>query len=310
MSVPTMMKAIVLRQLGCVELIEATVPCPGPDEVLVRTAATTICTSDLIDIAENPFGGPLPRVLGHEAAGVVASTGEDVANFRLGQLVASHPVIPCRQCANCRRGLGHLCLEMGHLGLNRSGTFAEYFCIRADRLLPAPPKMRASLAALLEPVAVCLEAIRRARVARGDWVLVLGDGPFGILIARLAMRNGGKVLLVGHHEFRMRHAPGAISIDAHHENDLLGAIRHHAGLEGVDAAILCTGSPAAVALGLAATPGQRKARDFLWHLAPRAAGLDARARQRAGDPRSVQRRGIPRRGAARCWRTSNSLWVS
>ncbi len=252
MNVPATMQALLLRRLGYVESVEMPVPRPGPGEVLVQTAATTICTSDLIDVAENPFGGPLPRVLGHEAAGMVAAAGEGVDDFRPGQPVAAHPVIPCRQCTNCRRGLGHLCLDMGHLGLNRDGTFAEFFRIRADRLLPVPQGMGATVAALLEPVAVCLEAVRRARIAAGDCVLVLGDGPFGVITARLATRIGAKVLILGHHEFRMRHATGAVAIDERRESDVLQVIRNHAGAEGVDEAILCAGSPEAVGLGLAA----------------------------------------------------------
>ena len=98
MTLPKAMQALVLDHPGSVELTGMPVPQPGPGEVLVQTLATTICTSDLHDIRENPFGGPLPRVLGHEAAGVVAAVGEGVDGFRPGQRVASHPVIPCRTC--------------------------------------------------------------------------------------------------------------------------------------------------------------------------------------------------------------------
>ena len=193
-----MMQALLLQRVGCVELVEMPVPQPGPGEVLVQTMATTICTSDLHDIAHNPFGGPLPRGLGHEAAGIVAAVGQGVEGVRPGQPVAAHPVIPCRACANCAAGWGICVSKWATWGLNRDGTFAEYFRIRADRILPTPERLDPAAAALLEPVAVCLESIQRGRVGERDVVLVLGDGPFGILTARLAARRRvGRVILVG-----------------------------------------------------------------------------------------------------------------
>ena len=73
MTLPAMMQALQLRWLGRLEMVRLPLPQPRPGEVLIRTAATTICTSDLSDIAENPFGVKLPTVPGHEGAGVIAA---------------------------------------------------------------------------------------------------------------------------------------------------------------------------------------------------------------------------------------------
>lgn len=251
MTRPSSMRALQLQAAN--ELTEVRVPVPlvQPDEVLVRTAATTICTSDLNDIAHNPFGIVLPRVLGHEGAGTVVALGASVTGLRTGDAVAAHPVIPCRECENCRRGLGHLCSKMGHLGLDRDGTFSEYFAIRADRVRRLPPAVGFEFASLLEPVAVCLEAVERARIAKRDSVLVLGDGPFGILIARLAMQRETRcVIFVGRHEFRLRQVPGAVVVNEKRTTDVRDAIRQASGEGGVDVAILATGSPVALELGL------------------------------------------------------------
>ncbi|MBI4658063.1 MAG: alcohol dehydrogenase catalytic domain-containing protein [Verrucomicrobia bacterium] len=226
MNVPATMKALQLTAPGKLSAVELPVPQPGPDEVLVRTVATTICTSDLNDIAHNPFGIALPRVLGHEGAGTVAALGRRVQGFQPGELVAAHPVIPCGHCENCRRGLAHLCARMGHLGLDRDGTFAEFFCIRADRVRRAPVSLPAHAASLLEPVAVCLEAVQRGRIQSGDSVVVVGDGPFGILIARLASKHSPKtIILVGRHEFRLRQVPSVIAINEKDTPNVLGTIR-------------------------------------------------------------------------------------
>jgi 2-desacetyl-2-hydroxyethyl bacteriochlorophyllide A dehydrogenase len=249
---PSTMRALQLQAIGRLVEVELPVPEPKADEVKIRTVATTICTSDLNDIAHNPFGIALPRVLGHEGAGVVAAAGECVTDLRVGDRVAAHPVIPCRTCENCRRGLGHLCSNLGHLGLDREGTFAEYFCIRADRARRIPPAVEFAAAALLEPVAVCLEAVQRGRIQPGETVLVVGDGPFGLLIARLVSRcKPSTVIVVGRHEFRLRQVPAAIAIHEKRTPDVPRAIREANGGRGVDVAILAAGSPSALELGVA-----------------------------------------------------------
>ena len=240
MTLPETMQALQLSKVGHLDLVRIPVPRPNPDELLIKTAATTICTSDLIDMKENPFDIPLPRVLGHEAAGDVVAVGDDARGFSLGRKVTAHPVIPCGFCVNCERGLGHLCTDMGHLGIDRDGTFAEFFCIRADRARPVPKGMDMAVAGLIEPVAVCLESISRARVAEGETILIAGDGPFGIMTARLAIeRQPKKIILIGLHGFRLRHVPEAVCIHPERTPDVLKAVMDETGCVGVDAAFLC-----------------------------------------------------------------------
>jgi threonine dehydrogenase-like Zn-dependent dehydrogenase len=248
-SLPATMRALQLRAIGRLEEVELPVPRPKADEVLIRTAATTICTSDLTDIAHNPFGTPLPRVLGHEGAGSVAAAGAEVRDFAIGDRVTAHPVIPCGRCESCRRGLGHLCDDMGHLALDREGTFAEYFAIPARRVRHVPDGLDLAVAALVEPVAVCLEAVRRARVAEGERVLVVGDGPFGITIARLALRQQPeRLVLVGRHDFRLSQVPEAAAINERTTADAAAAVAEATG--GADAAILAVASAAGARLCL------------------------------------------------------------
>jgi len=251
MTIPAQMRALQLRAIGRLDAVTLPVPAPVPGELLIRTVATTICTSDLNDMRENPFGMPLPRVLGHEGAGLVAAVGDGVTDFRIGDRVTAHPVIPCQQCPSCRRGLAHLCERMGHLALDRDGTFAEYFCHPARRVRRVPVGMDLAVAALMEPVAVCLEALARARVAAGETVLVVGDGPFGVIIARLAFHFQPRtVILVGRHDFRLAQVPGAICLHERHTDNMHEAIHRASGGQGVDAAILAVGTAEAVDLCL------------------------------------------------------------
>jgi 2-desacetyl-2-hydroxyethyl bacteriochlorophyllide A dehydrogenase len=204
MTTRTSMQALQLRGVNDLATVELPMPTPGPRDLLIRTLAATICTSDLHDIARNPFSIPLPRVLGHEAAGVVIAHGKEAEPIPLGTRVAVHPVVPCGQCSECERGFGHLCAHMGHLGLDRDGAFAEFFLQRSDRVRAIPEAMPATVGALLEPVAVCLQALARAGTIADREVLIAGDGPFGNLIARLAKRRGARrVMVVGREPWRL-----------------------------------------------------------------------------------------------------------
>ena len=210
MTPPLTMRALQMHAPGELVLTRLPVPVPGPGELLIRTSATTICTSDLHDLARNPFHIRLPRVLGHEAEGVIVGQGIDAGDWTEGTRVAVHPVVPCRQCSECARGFGHLCSQMGHLGQDRDGAFAEFFIQRADRVRPVPSSLAAHVGALLEPVAVCLQAISRCGPIRGRDILIAGDGPFGNILARLARRAGaGRVIVVGREPFRLERIRGA-----------------------------------------------------------------------------------------------------
>lgn len=239
-GIPANMKALQLQAVN--QLVQVTLPVPQPavNEVLVRTTAATICTSDLHDIASNPFGIVLPRVLGHEAAGVVVACGEAVKYLTPGLRVAEHPVIPCKQCAECLRGFEHVCTNMGHLGYDRNGTFAEYFVQRADRLMVLPDAVSDVAGSLLEPVAVCLQAIARAGDIKNKKILIVGDGPFGNIIARLAVRAGAaEVIVSGREPFRLSMIPNV-------------TVATEMPLKAVDVAILAVSSAEAARDCLAA----------------------------------------------------------
>jgi threonine dehydrogenase-like Zn-dependent dehydrogenase len=245
------MKALQLKEIGRLELVDIDPPRPADDQILIRTGAAVICTSDLNDLRENPFGIPLPVVMGHEAAGTVAEVGRGVQGFRPGDRVAAHPVHPCGRCRNCRGGVAHLCSDMGHLGLNMQGAFAEYFVVRSDRARKVPADMPWEQAALAEPVCVCLEALAQARLQAGSNLLILGDGPFGVLIALLAQAMRlARVVIVGHHDFRLAFARGAVAVNSRTPPDLAAALAAAAASEGYDAAVLAVGRAEAVHLGL------------------------------------------------------------
>ncbi|MGV8878090.1 MAG: zinc-dependent alcohol dehydrogenase [Sphingobacteriaceae bacterium] len=232
---PSSMQALQLRGLNQLVQVKVPVPTPGEDEVLIQTKAATICTSDLHDLKSNPFCIKYPIIMGHEAAGVIVQGGAGVKNLSPGMRVASHPVIPCGACEECRRGFDHICTNMSHLGIDKDGCFAEYYVQRADRVRAIPNDVSFDKGALLEPVAVCLQAISRSGDIKGKTVLIAGDGPFGNIIARLANRAGAaRVLVSGREPFRLSKIPGV-------------EVLEYVPLKSVDVAILAVSAAEAMA---------------------------------------------------------------
>lgn len=245
------MKALHFEAIGRLHLVEVEPPRIAPDQLLIQTGAATICTSDLHDLQGNPFGIELPVILGHEGAGTVVEVGADVTGSRVGDRIAAHPVHPCYQCAACKAGMDHLCTEMEHFGLNLPGTFAEYFAVRANRARTIPDEVDFAAAALMEPVCVSLEAVRQANLTHRGSLLVIGDGPFGVLMARLAGEQSlGRIVITGHDESRMAFAPVAQAIDLRASPDPAEALREASGGKGFDAVILAVAAKEAVTLGL------------------------------------------------------------
>jgi 2-desacetyl-2-hydroxyethyl bacteriochlorophyllide A dehydrogenase len=245
------MKALRLENTGKLELVETEKPEAGETELLVKTGASTICTSDLNDIKENPFKIKLPVIMGHEGSGTVVETGKKAKNFKPGDRIAAHPVHHCGKCYNCKSGMNHLCLDMKHFGLNMQGTFAEYFVVREDRARKIPDSLDFATAALAEPVSVCLEALKQADLKDGDTLLIIGDGPFGIIIARLAeVFKLSKIVVSGHHDFRLSFARNAVKINTNNTDNTLKAILKETGNNGYDAVILAVGNRQAVSDGL------------------------------------------------------------
>jgi 2-desacetyl-2-hydroxyethyl bacteriochlorophyllide A dehydrogenase len=207
-KLPSFMQALQLQGLNQLNLVQVPIPYPGDDEVLIKTQAATICTSDLHDLKSNPFGIKYPVIMGHEGAGIIVQCGSNVRHLAPGARVASHPVIPCGKCQECLRGFDHICLNMSHLGIDKAGCFAEYYVQRADRVREIPDAVSFYEGALLEPVAVCLQAISRAGEIKGKKVLIAGDGPFANIIARLANRAGAAAVWVsGREPFRLNRIP-------------------------------------------------------------------------------------------------------
>src|SRR5437762_879632 len=195
------MRAAVYRGPGILQIEEVPVPEVARGEMLVRVDACGVCGTDIKKIKRGLLPGP--RIFGHEIAGTVARVGAGVARFREGNRVALHHHIPCRACFFCRAGAYAQCRAYQRNGTTAGfepagGGFAEYVkamdWIVDHGAIPIPADVPAAVAAFVEPVNTCLKAVRRARVARGETVLVVGQGAIGLLLTQLCRWAGADVL--------------------------------------------------------------------------------------------------------------------
>jgi len=173
---------------------------PGPGEALIEVARTGICGTDLheylhgpnlIRTTPHPLTGHTPPItLGHEFSGRIAALGSPVAGIEVGSRVTVDPCLRCGACRWCAHGEYHICAKGGSVGLASPGAFAPWVTVPVEGLVPIPDAVSDEIAALAEPLAVGLHAVRRAGVQPGDNVLLLGAGPIGIA-ALLAVKLAG-----------------------------------------------------------------------------------------------------------------------
>lgn len=205
------MRAIVLTETGRLAMREVPRPEPGPGEVRVRTAACGICATDIEMIDGNPRVRP-PVILGHEWAGTVDAVGPGADAALVGRPCVAENVLA----------------DGGEVGFEHPGGYGEYLLTEAANVHVLPADLPASVAALIEPLAVGVRAMRRLAMTDTASALVFGDGPIGLLVLALLRRAGAaSVLLVGGRPGRLRLALvlGATEIINYHAaSDLVGAI--------------------------------------------------------------------------------------
>ncbi len=181
------MKAISLYGINDLRCEDLPVPVPGPGEILLRVASCGLCGTD---IAKIRYGGaPVPSVLGHEIAGVVASVGAGVKNFAEGDRVAAAHHLPCFKCDFCLRGSHSQCEKFKETNIYPGG-FAEYVLLNSraaeGSVFNIPDKVSMDEACFMETAACCIRAFDRAGLKDGECVLVIGAGPVGLLHVQIA----------------------------------------------------------------------------------------------------------------------------
>jgi 2-desacetyl-2-hydroxyethyl bacteriochlorophyllide A dehydrogenase len=183
-----MMPAAVYVGDGRIAVEEVPCPEPGPGEVLVEIAECGICGSDLHMVLER-YAKP-GAILGHEWSGIVAAAPRGTG-WSPGDRVVGNPTPGCGVCRPCRRGRPSVCLARASAAFfSYRGAFCRYKTVAADGLIRIPDALPTRVAALAEPMAIALHALRIGAVGPDDRVLVTGAGPVGLLIIAALRAQG------------------------------------------------------------------------------------------------------------------------
>ena len=249
------MKALVRYGTGedDVRLDEVPEPSPAPDEVKIEVRAAGVCGTDLHG---HPGLRP-PVVLGHELAGVVVEIGRDCKTRKVGERVTSETTKSvCGACRFCREGPVSLCVRRTGMASSADGCFARYVTILESSTHVLPEHVSFEAGALTEPLACATHAVmEQAKVERGEFALVVGPGPLGLLVVRCAVACGARVVAAGTagdaERLALAQRFGAertVNVD---DEDLAGVVRSMTDGYGADVVFECSGAAGAVAGALA-----------------------------------------------------------
>lgn len=261
------MRAGVYRGAGRVVVEHVPVPEISDGEVLIRVAACGICGTDVKKIQRGFV--PPPQIFGHEVAGTVVAVGRGVCRWKPGDRVVSFHHIPCGACFYCQQKLFSQCPAYTKVGLTagfdpNGGGFAEYTrampWIVERGMLAIPPDVSFEEAIFVEPVNTCAKAIRKARVAPGETIVVTGQGPVGVLLMLLSKLAGATVLTsdpIPERRAKSASLGAAVALDPS-TGRLAEQVRGYTSSRGADAVLVAVPSAAVVVEALAlARPGGR-----------------------------------------------------
>ena len=196
------MKAYVLHDINKFILEEVSKPIPSENEVLVKVKAAGICGSDIPRVYKTGTYS-YPLIPGHEFSGEVESVGSGVSADWCGKRVGIFPLIPCKKCGPCLKKQYEMCRSYSYLGSRRDGGFSEYVSVPVDNLIELPENVSYEEAAVLEPMAVAVHAMRRVQPRATDTVAVCGLGTIGLLLVMFLKEAGVEnILVIGNKEFQ------------------------------------------------------------------------------------------------------------
>ncbi|WP_042346983.1 zinc-dependent alcohol dehydrogenase [Bacillus massiliigorillae] len=248
------MKALLKTKPGFGNLELLDIPEPICDEtgIKIKIHYTGICGTDL-HIYHDSYDYSPPVVLGHEFSGEVVESGKNVKHIRPGDYVMVLPSIAwtCKRCSFCKQGNYMFCSERRSLGSGVNGSFTEFVVVNEEMVYKVPSHLSLKEAALAEPLACAVQAVEElTEINAGDWALLSGPGPIGLLCLSLLVAKGCNVIVTGtsQDEKRLKIAKdlGAKIVVDVFTDDLTALVKEETHGIGVDIALECSGAPSAL----------------------------------------------------------------
>jgi threonine 3-dehydrogenase len=224
----------------------------NPDDVLFKVEYCAICVGETKVYDWNAWAAndktlKLPTVLGHEAAGIVVEVGSEVTQFKPGDRIVNDPLIYCSHCRQCREGFTNMCENREIYG-KRRGAFAEYAVLPERVICSLPQKLSLQEGTVLENLGIAVHAVEIEHHDPGDWAVIIGAGPIGILAAQTLVAWGVNTIITdlsnARLEFAEQHS-GAIPVNVKRE-DPVAAVMHYTRNKGADFVIEMAANQAAM----------------------------------------------------------------
>jgi 2-desacetyl-2-hydroxyethyl bacteriochlorophyllide A dehydrogenase len=239
------MKTVVYGGKENIQVQQRPEPTPGDGEVVIRVRKAGICGTDMSIVAGlHPRARPA-LVMGHEFVGTIDQVGPAVQRqLNVGDRVVVEPLITCGHCYACRAGFAYVCENLQLYGIDTDGAFAELVKVAADKVLPIPDALSDAQAALIEPLAVAVHAVRLSALKVGDMACVLGGGPIGLLTALVAGQVGLRDLVLVErqaHRLEIARQYGLDVFDAT-QGDVVDEVKRRTGGRGVDTVFEAAGA--------------------------------------------------------------------
>lgn len=249
------MKAIVKTKAGPgMEIVNVDVPAVGPNDVLVKVQAASLCGTDKHIYDWNAWAASRirpPRIIGHEMSGIVAATGSEVHAVKPGDAVSSESHIVCGHCFQCRNNQAHICSNLLILGVDTDGIFAEYAVLPQRNCYKNDPKLPADVTCMQDAMGNAVYTALSGEIV-GNTVAVIGCGAIGLGAIPVCKASGAKAVYatdVSDYRLDLARRVGADLAMSPRTTDVVAAVMEATGGVGVDVVLEMSGHPTAIAQG-------------------------------------------------------------
>ena len=242
------MKAAVLTKKG-LDIKQVPTPILGKKDILIKNYSVGICGTDL-SIINGDYKIPMPRILGHEFAGVIEKVGSEVKKFKIGDRVTSEINISCGNCYFCKTNQRTQCLTVKALGIYLDGAFAEY-TLTPDYNVHKIGEISFDDATFIEPLAAAVNTFEMSPLKdEHKNIVIIGAGKLGLLILQVVKLKKRKIIVIGHSHLDMAKKLGAnIIINSKDENWKQKILQFTNGI-GADVVVETTGNPKGIKMGM------------------------------------------------------------
>lgn len=244
------MKAAFYERNKTIRIGDCTPVEPGPNQVQIHVSHCGICGTDL-----HIFHGNMDhrvassQIIGHEMSGTITAIGSGVDGWAPGDRVTVRPLDYCGQCPACKAGHSHICMKLKFIGIDSPGAMQGTWTVPAHTLHRLPPNLTLEQGALIEPIAVAAHDVRLGELKAGEYAVVQGGGPIGLLVALVAQLEGARVLVTEVNPFRIALARElGLTVVNPQETDVVELVNNETGGAGADVVFEVSGSAAGAEL--------------------------------------------------------------